>query len=80
VELDADDPAAALVAYAKQHEITQIVLGSSARSRWQELTRGSVVQRVLRYAAAAGVDVHVIGRRDRLPIQARPGNHASPSP
>jgi len=80
VELEADDPAAALVAYAKQHEITQIVLGSSARSRWQELTRGSVVQRVLRYAAAAGVDVHVIGRRDRLPVQAQPARPDGPAP
>jgi two-component system sensor histidine kinase KdpD len=70
VELEADDPAAALVAYAKDHEITQIVLGSSSRSRWQELTRGSVVHGVLRYAATAGVDVHVIGRRDRQLVQA----------
>ncbi|MCK4176722.1 universal stress protein [Aciditerrimonas ferrireducens] len=80
VTLEADDPAAALVEYARAHEITQIVLGSSGRSRWQELTRGSVVQRVLRYAAAAGVDVHVIGRRDRLPPQPGLGGpEASPS-
>jgi two-component system sensor histidine kinase KdpD len=62
-ELVADDPAKALVGYAATHHITQIVLGSSGRSRWHELTRGSVVQRVLRFAARAGVDVHVIGRR-----------------
>jgi two-component system sensor histidine kinase KdpD len=60
-----DDPAAAIVAYAKAHQITQIVIGSSARSRWQELAGGSVVRRVLREAGAAGIDVHVIARRDR---------------
>jgi two-component system sensor histidine kinase KdpD len=63
VELHATDPARALVRYAADHQITQIVLGSTGRSRWQELTRGSIVRRLLRYAADAGVDVHVIGRR-----------------
>jgi hypothetical protein len=28
------------------------------------MTKGSVVQRVLRFASESGVDVHVIGRRD----------------
>ena len=63
-ELNRDDPARALVDFAQEHQITQIVLGSSRRSRWEELTRGSVVQRVLRFAADGDVDVHVIGRRD----------------
>ena len=39
-ELTADDPAEAIVEYARNHQITQIVLGSSRRSRWQEVTRG----------------------------------------
>ncbi|MHB1717468.1 MAG: universal stress protein, partial [Acidimicrobiales bacterium] len=63
VELSADDAARALVTYAAAHQITQIVLGSTNRSRWQELTRGSIILRLLRFAADAGVDVHVIGRR-----------------
>lgn len=63
VELTGEDPAQALVAYAAEHQITQIVLGSTNRSRWQELVRGSIISRVLRYAADANVDVHVIGRR-----------------
>ncbi len=62
-ELTADDPALALVAYAQEHQITQIVLGSTNQSRWHQAVRGSVVQRVLRFAAAAEVDVHVIARR-----------------
>lgn len=63
-ELKADDPAQAIVEYAKTHQITQIVLGSSRRSRWQEMTRGEIVRRILRYASDSGIDVHVIARRD----------------
>lgn len=63
-EVDADDAARALVAFAAEHQVTQIVLGSSRRSRLQELARGSVVARVLRAAAEQGIDVHVIARRD----------------
>ena len=62
-EITADDPAPALVQFAKDHQITQIVLGASRRSRWEQVTsRASVVQRVLRFARQAGVDVHVIAR------------------
>ena len=63
-ELTADDPAQAIVEYAKTHQITQIVLGSSRRSRWQEMTRGEIVRKVLRYSSDSGIDVHVIARRD----------------
>jgi two-component system sensor histidine kinase KdpD len=62
--LAADDPAAAIVEYAKKHQITQIVLGSSRRSRWQEISKGEIVRKVLRYASDSGIDVHVIARRN----------------
>ncbi len=67
-EITRDDPARALVDFAGEHQVTQIVLGSSRRSRWEEMTKGSVVQRVLRYASDRGVDVHVIARRDEEPV------------
>lgn len=63
-ELTADDPAEAMVEYARKHQITQIVLGSSKRSRWQEVTRGEIVRKLLRHASDAGIDVHVISRRE----------------
>jgi len=63
-EVAGDDPARTLVAFARDHQITQIVLGSTRRSRFEELTRGSVVSRVLRFAADEGIDVHIIGRKD----------------
>ena len=63
-QLEADDPAKALMDFARSHQITQIVVGSSKRSRWQELKGGgSIVRRVLRLADAEDIDVHVIARR-----------------
>jgi two-component system sensor histidine kinase KdpD len=64
-EVHADDPVKAIIDYARRHQITQIVLGSSARSRWRELMGGgSIVRKVSRLAAEAGIDVHIIARRD----------------
>ena len=64
-EIRADDPAQALFDFARAHQITQIVVGSSGRSRWQELkSGGSVVRKISQLAAPAGIDVHIIARRD----------------
>jgi two-component system, OmpR family, sensor histidine kinase KdpD len=65
-----DDPARAIAAFARQHQVTQIVIGSSGRSRWQQLTSGgSKVTRLIREAGENGIDVHVIARAD-APYQA----------
>jgi len=69
-ELEGDDPARAIADFAQSHQITQIVIGSSQRSRWQQLTGGgSNVARVLREVAPLGIDVHVIAlnRAQRTP-------------
>ena len=42
------DVAAELVRYAREHNITHVVLGHSSRSRWQELTHGSIVNTLTR--------------------------------
>jgi two-component system sensor histidine kinase KdpD len=64
-ELEDDDPARAIAKFAREHQITQIVIGSSKRSRWQQLTGGgSNVSRIIREAGAFGIDVHVIARTD----------------
>jgi two-component system sensor histidine kinase KdpD len=64
-EVRADDPAQALFEFARAQQITQIVVGSSARSRWQELkSGGSIVRKISQLAAPAGIDVHIIARRD----------------
>jgi two-component system, OmpR family, sensor histidine kinase KdpD len=64
IEASGDDPARVIVEVAKDHQVTQIVVGASQRSRWDELTRGSVVRKILKAAGEQGVDVHVIARRD----------------
>jgi two-component system sensor histidine kinase KdpD len=67
-EVHADDPAQALFAFASTHQITQIVVGSSGRSRWQELKGGgSIVRKISLLAAPAGIDVHIIARRNATP-------------
>jgi two-component system sensor histidine kinase KdpD len=67
-EVRADDPAQALFEFARSHQITQIVVGSSGRSRWQELkSGGSIVRKITQLAAPVGIDVHIIARRDATP-------------
>ena len=58
-EIAADDISSALVQVALAENATQIVLGASRRSRWAELARGSIINRVIR-AAGGAIDVHVI--------------------
>src|SRR5271166_4171732 len=63
-EVQDDNPARAIASFAQRHQITQIVIGSSQRSRWQQLVGGgSNVARVIREAGALDVDVHVIALR-----------------
>jgi two-component system sensor histidine kinase KdpD len=64
-EIQADNPAQAVIEFAQGHQITQIVVGSSSRSRWQELKGGgSIVRKISRLAGTAGIDMHIIARRD----------------
>jgi two-component system, OmpR family, sensor histidine kinase KdpD len=77
-EIQDDDPARAIARFAQEHQITQIVIGSSRRSRWQQLTGGgSNVTRVIREAGPLGIDVHVIALRKAAKTTAS-GASASP--
>jgi two-component system sensor histidine kinase KdpD len=53
------DVGEALLDSARRLNVTQIVMGASRRSRWQRLTRGSVIGRVIR-ESGVGIDVHVV--------------------
>lgn len=67
-ELVHPDPAQAITDFARDNQITQIVLGSSQRSRWQELFGGGpIVRKIIRRAGDLGIDVHVIARRQLPP-------------
>ena len=67
VEVAGADSAEALVRVARAENATQLVMGSSHRSRWEELTRGSVINRVIRLAGP--IDVHVISSPSPLPAR-----------
>ncbi|AFZ68916.1 universal stress protein [Deinococcus peraridilitoris] len=49
-----------LVQYVEANHITQVVIGESSRSRWEEFLRGSIVHTVLRHTR--NVDVYVLTR------------------
>jgi two-component system sensor histidine kinase KdpD len=67
-EIRGEDPAQALVDFARRRHVTQIVIGSSKRSRWRELVGGgSIVWKVSGLAAPAAIDVHIIARRSAEP-------------
>ena len=57
-EVVGDDVAASLAAFANAERATQLVLGTSRRSRVAEVLRGSAISSVLRRLDA--IDVHVI--------------------
>jgi two-component system sensor histidine kinase KdpD len=57
-EVAGNDIAAALVDFARAENATQLVLGASRRSRWTELVRGSVINRVVKLSGP--IDIHVI--------------------
>jgi two-component system sensor histidine kinase KdpD len=61
-EAQGEDASRAIVEFAREHQITQILLGSSRRTRFEEIFKGSIVTRVLRFAAQQEIDVHVIAR------------------
>jgi two-component system, OmpR family, sensor histidine kinase KdpD len=70
-EVVASDPVSGLLSFARAEHGTQLILGSSQRSRWAELTSGSVINSVIRQAG--DIDVHVIStRREGAPSRILP--------
>jgi two-component system sensor histidine kinase KdpD len=65
-EVAGDEVGRALVEFAKAQRATQLVLGASRRSRWNDFFRGSVVTRVIRQSDA--IDVHVISGSEPEPL------------
>jgi two-component system, OmpR family, sensor histidine kinase KdpD len=78
-EIQQDDPARAIIGFARQHEITQIVIGPVHRSWWRIAVGGPIVRQVIQEAGASGIDVLIISRRDLPSAQARdPGAARNP--
>lgn len=55
----ADAIAPSVVAFARDHNVTNIVLGKPAHPRWRELLRGSLVDRIARLSGP--IDLTLIG-------------------
>jgi two-component system sensor histidine kinase KdpD len=54
-----------LVAYARAHKITQLVIGQSRRGRWEEMLHGSVTHDLLR--KGQGIDMLVVAEPGQAP-------------
>jgi two-component system, OmpR family, sensor histidine kinase KdpD len=78
-EIQDDDPARAIIDFARQHQITQIVIGSIQRSGWHITDGGPILRHVIHEAGEYGVDVHIIGRPEKPPAEALDSSAAKES-
>src|SRR5947209_843870 len=62
IRTESSDIARTLVEIAREHQVTQIVLGQPARSHWEELIRGSIINRLLRLST--DIDIHLVPRSE----------------
>ena len=70
-EVQDDDPAQAVIDFARQRQVTQIVIGSVQRSWWHITDAGPVVRKVIHEASACGIDVLIVARRE-APVAVEP--------
>jgi two-component system sensor histidine kinase KdpD len=63
VRLKSDDPAQALLDFARSHGVAHIIVGRSLQPWWKQVLRGSVVMRLLR--EADDFDLHVVSFLDQ---------------
>jgi two-component system sensor histidine kinase KdpD len=57
------DPAAEIISFANEHQVTFIVMGQSARTRVDEVLRGSIVNRIMR--ETRNIDIVVVSDPER---------------
>jgi len=58
VRIKSDDPAQALLDFARSHGIAHVIVGRSMQPWWQQVLRGSVLTRLLR--EGNDFDLHVV--------------------
>jgi two-component system sensor histidine kinase KdpD len=68
--------AGTLLAFARKHNVTRIVIGKPGRSRWRELLRGSVLDELVR--GSGDIDVHVISGEEDAEREPRASREPSP--
>lgn len=57
-EAKGNKPADTIIQVAKQLQVTQILLGQSARTRWEEIRKGSIVNEIMRQTK--NIDIHIV--------------------
>ena len=62
VMLEGESPAEEIIRFAKEHQVTFIVMGQSVRSRLEEILRGSVITQIMR--KTRNIDVLVVAESD----------------
>ena len=77
VKLKGRRVADALIEFARKEGITHVVFGQSARSRWDVLLHGSVINRFLREVRDASV--HVVPLAQKTVTSSTNGNSRNPS-
>ncbi|MBC7767244.1 MAG: sensor histidine kinase KdpD [Phycisphaerales bacterium] len=55
--LNGDDRAAEILAYAREQNVTHIVIGAASRPLWFELLRGSLIRRLVRSAGDIAIEI-----------------------
>jgi two-component system sensor histidine kinase KdpD len=55
------DIAQALASYAREHQVTEIIIGHSGRTAWQEFLQGSIINKLIRLVR--GIDVLVVANK-----------------
>jgi len=61
--------ATTVIDYARQHNITRIIIGKTLRPRWQEYVFGSVVDQLIHYSG--NIDIYVISSSEHSPQKIR---------
>ena len=76
VRLVGERPSEAILAWAREHNATRIILGKPTHSRWRDLLRGSLLDEIVR--GSGEIDVHAIAG-DEAP-EAPPRRRVSGAP
>jgi two-component system sensor histidine kinase KdpD len=58
IEIQAERPGQGIIDYVNSHNTTIIVLGQSARTRFEEITKGSIINRIMR--ETKGIDIVIV--------------------
>jgi two-component system sensor histidine kinase KdpD len=78
VSLTGESAAEAMLAYARSHNVTKIVVGKPTHPRWRDLLGPSFLDEMVR--ASGGIDVYVISGDEAEERQARSVDSPTPAP